>query len=659
MEWILFHSRRVRSLAFWLGQTCGWLVVAAAMQPRAEGSAPEAAPRYGPPSNWVKPQFFNLQAAPQPAANADDQWLLLEQQINAQQNETFRHSLQRILTLAGVQKDATLTLDFNPGCQSVALHWARVWRGGEHLDRLDPKAVKIVQQERNLDQYILDGRKSIVLVMDDVRVGDVIDYAYSIQGTNPVFNGHFSAIAPVQMVQPAERLLTRVLWPKGRQLYAKPHGCTVQPVVVAGKEFTEYDWDMRQVPGVALEDAIPAWCDPEAWVQLSEFKTWAEVNQWAAALFQASAPFAPGLSQKVEEWKSLASREEQVQAALRFVQDEVRYFGIEIGVSTQKPADPSTVFTRRFGDCKDKSLLFVSILRALGVEAYPVLVNATYGRGIADWQPTAGAFDHCIAAVRLDDQTYWLDPTMNYQRGPLGAHYLPRYGCGLVIAPQTTGLTPIPQATGLPRTTTVEYFRVRGKEEAAELKVVTVAEGRDAEALRQLFAETKRADIEKNYTHAYADLYPGIKMVSPIAIADDESLNRVQTTEFYSIEKAWGQPEKNHKSHLDFYPSAIAARLRKPVDTARRFPFGIDYPEHQNVRIEATLPGAWPAGTEKLTVQDSAFLFQKAHRCTGNKLVMEFDYQALADGVMPGQTAEYVQHVNQSLQSLGYSLSWR
>ncbi len=561
--------------------------------------------------------------------------------------------------MAGVQNGATLTIDFNPNCQSLTLHWARIWRGTQHLDRLDTNSVKIVQQERELDQSVLNGQKSAILVLDDVRVGDIIDYSYSIKGANPVFGGHFSCAIPVQMEQPAERLLTRVVWPSRRQLYAKAHGCSVQPAVVAGKEAVEYVWDLRQVPGVALEDSLPAWCDPEPWVQLTDFKTWAEVNQWASALFQTTSPFSPELSRKVAEWKRIPGREQQIVTVLRFVQDEVRYFGIEIGASSEKPADPSAVFLRRFGDCKDKSLLFVTILRALGIEAYPVMVNATLGRAIEDWQPSASAFDHCIAVVQCDGQTYWLDPTMNYQRGPLAAHYLPSYGCGLVISPKTTGLTVIPQTTGLPQTTTTEYFQIRRKTEPAELKVVTIAEGRDADNLRELFAATKRSDIEKNYTHFYSDLYPGIKMSSPIAIEDDEQQNRVQTTEFYSIDKAWTQPDKGGKYRCEFYPSTIAALLRKPVDTDRKLPLGIDFPQHQILRTEVTLPEAWPFDADKKAIFDPAFTFRKDYRCASNKLVMEYEYQSLADSVSPEWVSQYIQRLNQSSQSLGYTLTWR
>jgi hypothetical protein len=626
-----------------------------------QGNAAEiSSAQFAPPSSWVKPQFFNQQSSTNLLdSNADQHLLLLERQINALENETFVHSVRQMLTTAGVQKNATLTIDFNPSYQSLTLHWVRLWRGTQYLDRLDTNDVKVVQPERELDQSVLNGQKTAILVLDDVRVGDIIDYSYSIKGANPVLGGHFSTAIPVQMAQPVERLLTRVLWPGRRQLYAKAHGCSVQPAAVAGKEAVEYVWDLSQVPGVALEDSLPAWCDPEPWVQLSDFKTWAEVNQWASALFQIASPLSPDLSRKIAEWKRITSREQQILTVLRFVQDEVRYFGIEIGASAENPADPSAVFARRFGDCKDKSLLFVTILRALGIEAYPVLVNATMERAIENWQPTAGAFDHCIAVAQCDGQTYWLDPTMNYQRGPLTAHYLPNYERGLVIAPKTTGLTAIPQTTGLPQTATTEYFRMRGKTEPAELKVVTITEGRDAENLRELFATTKRSDIEKTFTHAYADLYPGIKMSSPVAIEDDERQNRVQTTEFYSIDKAWTRSDKGGKYHCDFYPSAIAALLKKPVDTERKLPLGIDFPEHQILRTEVTLPEAWPSAADKKTIIDSAFTFRKDYRCVGNKLVMEYEYQSLADSVSPERVGQYLQRLNQSSQSLGYTLSWR
>jgi len=625
----------------------------------AETSGGEVKFAVAPPTSWVKPQFFDRQAATASVeSGADEHWLLSERQINAPENETFFHMVRQILNVSAVEDGSKLTIDFNPSYQTLTLHWARIWRGPEHLDRLDTNAVKIIRREQELEGSILNGEQSALLVMDDVRVGDIIDYAYTIKGSNPVMGNHFSCAVPVQIGQPVERFFTRVLWPAQRHLYAKDHGCSVQPTLVPRKDWIEYIWDVRQAAGIKLEDSLPVWFDPEPWVQLSEYKTWAEVNQWALPLFQNAAPLSPELVQKIEEWKQLPGREQQVLAALRFVQDDVRYFGVEIGASGEKPADPSVVFARRYGDCKDKSLLFVTILRALGVEAYPVLVNSDLRRMIQDWQPTSNAFDHCIAVIQFDGQTYWLDPTIHFQRGPLAAHYLPDYGCGLVISPQTSGLSIIAQTTGLPRTTTTEYFSLGRKTGTSTLKVVTVADGRDADNLRALFATTKRSDIEKSYTHFYAGRYPGINQSAPVEFHDDEEQNRVQTTESYTVDNAWTRSEKDGKYSFEFYPTALAAYLMTPADTERTMPVSVPFPEHQFLRTEITLPSDWPADSVKKIVSDPAFIFQKSLKCSGNKIVMNCEYQSLMDSVGPAQATQYIQHLNQASKSLNYSVIW-
>lgn len=637
-----------------------WLLAVLTTVVNAADVATDSKSLIAPPASWVKPHFFDRQATSLPTdPSADQHWLLIEHQVNAATNEAFHHYIRQIISVGGVQNGSTLKIDYNPSYQTLTLHWARLWRGTNHLEQLAPDKIRVVRQERDLDEDVLNGEQTAVLVMDDVRVGDIVDYAYSIQGENPVFNGRLYGAVMLQFDEPVERLFNRFLWPAAKPVYSKLHNCTVQPVVTRSQDLVESVWDAHQVPGFQEEDALPVWCDPEPWVQLSGFRTWAEVNQWALALFQNSSPLSPELLQKLAAWKALPGQEQQVVSVLRFVQDQIRYFGVEIGVNSHKPTDPATVFSRRFGDCKDKSLLFVTLLRALGIEAYPVLVNTQLRRAIADWQPTAGCFDHCIAVVRLDGQTYWLDPTAGYQRGSLAMHYLPDYGRGLVIAPGTAALSVILQTAGLPLTTTTEYFSLAGKTGASSLKVVTVAEGRDAENLRATFADTKRSDIEKSYTHFYAGSFPGIRMTSPVLFADDEAQNRVQTTEFYTIDNVWTKSDKDGKYRCDFYPASIAALMKTPVDTQRRLPLGVAYPEHQILRTEITLPKTWPSDHDNKYVAGPGFSFREEERCTGKTLEMAYEYQALADSVPAEQTGDYLQKLDEVSKLLSRSLVWK
>ena len=130
------------------------------------------------------------------------------------------------------------------------------------------------------------------------------------------------------------------------------------------------------------------------------------------------------------------------------------------GVSGYKPEAPSTVFARRFGDCKDKNFLLVTILRALGIEAHPALVNTRLRQTVIELHPSATVFNHVIAQVNLDGQIYWLDATANYERGPLAVRSWPCYGWALVVRPGTTELTAVAPSPELPRTTVTEYIHL-------------------------------------------------------------------------------------------------------------------------------------------------------------------------------------------------------
>jgi hypothetical protein len=248
---------------------------------------------------------------------------------------------------------------------------------------------------------------------------------------------------------------------------------------------------------------------------------------------------------------------------------------------------------------------------------------------------------------------------MNYQRGPLAAHYLPNYERGLVISPRTTDLAVIPQTTGLPQTTTTEYFQIRGTQSSSDLTVVTVAQGRDAERLRAIFATTKRSDIEESYTHFYSTFYPAVKMSSPIVINDDQDQNIFQTTEYYSIDNIWTKSDSGKNYSVDFYPSSMNTFLKKPVFSDRSQPLGINYPVHQILRTEVTLPLEWVYGASDKTISGPSFTFRKTARCAGNKFVMQYEYQSLADSVSPDDVSDYIDRLGQCSKILGDSVTWR
>jgi tetratricopeptide (TPR) repeat protein len=121
------------------------------------------------------------------------------------------------------------------------------------------------------------------------------------------------------------------------------------------------------------------------------------------------------IEQKIQELIAGKNTEnEQIKAIYEFVASEIRYVAIELGLSAYEPTPAIDAFTYRYGDCKDKTTLLISMLRHIGVEAYQVLVSPAPGKVVNLALPSVAQFSHVITAIPQSDGSYmWLDPTVS------------------------------------------------------------------------------------------------------------------------------------------------------------------------------------------------------------------------------------------------------
>ena len=160
--------------------------------------------------------------------------------------------------------------------------------------------------------------------------------------------------------------------------------------------------------------------------------------------------------------------------ALKFVQNEIRYLGLESGIGAYKPFKPNKVFTQRYGDCKDKSWLLVNMLREMKIEAYPVLINSIYGKSLGDFLPTPNAFDHVIVKVIDSTKTNrFFDPTISNQEGSFDNISIPNYGNGLVLKKGNAALEVI-ENTNEDLVEIFDTFTINGIGNDMTLNVVSV-----------------------------------------------------------------------------------------------------------------------------------------------------------------------------------------
>ncbi|MCY7312721.1 MAG: DUF3857 domain-containing protein [Pseudoxanthomonas sp.] len=647
-----------RGMALAVALAAAWALTAALPAQAAEF-------RVGPKPDWVLDIAPELDA-PVPTAQISGgvYYLLTDTQDRAGPRPvSFARLVTKVTDSGGLVSAAHVEIGFDPSYQTLTLHWVDVIRDGQHQARLANTPVKVIQREEELEYRIYDGRKTATLFLDDVRVGDVVDYAYSVQGANPAFGGAIFGGVTLQWDVPVHDDHTRLLVPRGTALQVSNRNGAPAPSRSSQGDYDELVWRQANVAPRAAEGGTPGWFDDFPSVQWSQYPHWGSVVDWAVPMYlpqdqlgdEADAELA-----RIE--RTYASNAERTAAVLRFVQSQIRYLSVVVGVGSHRPTPPQRVLERRFGDCKDKTLLMLSMLHRLDIPAQAALVHTEVGRGLLDQLPTPGAFDHVLVKVRLAGRDYWLDPTRDTQFGSLGSVYQPDFGQALVLARGVRALVPmrLPGQPSSKREVHTQFDTRGGMDRPARMTVRTTNESGAAEYMRGLLAREPHESIQKGYLNFYASDYPGIVSAGPLEVEDDRDANRLVTIERYDIAIFWAKDAKTGVRTA----VADAADMRSQLDVSktpiRRAPMALEHPVDFTHITEILLRDAWSIEDSQTSVSDPGFRFDQSVRSysQGRRVVVVDRYRSLADHVPAKAMAGYLRNLQQAREELGFKLIW-
>jgi hypothetical protein len=484
-------------------------------------------------------------------------------------------------------------------------------------------------------------------VLDDVRVDDVVRVSYSITGSNPILAGQVADWINLSWRNPTLRSGLRVLYDPGRRFRVHRENTMIEPVVRRTADAVEVAVLARGLPATVVEDRYPVWYQPYPLVQIAPERDWSEVVDWALPLYpRFDGAFDADLERKLVEWKALRDPQARLTAALRAVQNEVRYFGVEIGDNSHRPNPPDLVWRRRYGDCKDKVLLLVTLLRRMDIDAVPALVDTDRGRAIGQFVPSASVFNHVIARVRIAGETIWVDPTLAQQGGDPRDADLSSYGMGLPILGGETAL----QAIAAPRQAVAgievrERFVPSADGSEVGFEVDSLYTGLSADEQRRSTLSERSEELARRYAEYYRKRYGGIEMVGEPAIEDDPVRNRLRIRERYRLTSPFGGALGGARA-LEVYAEALQSSSVLPASLDRKAPLAFAPRGRYLHEITVQLPEAWkPTFVDERTERSShAFGYSRKLEVGKDvvRLVYEMDVRhnelALAD--VPGHLGE-------------------
>ena len=553
--------------------------------------------------------------APLPAHDEKTDAVLLysETNVNVISADKIKKVVRRAYKVLrpGGREYGTVFVSMNSNRKVTSLHGWCIPAQGKDYEVKDKDGAEISIPKVEGSELISDVRMK-VLQIPAPDPGNVIGYEYEVEEHPLVLQDVWS----FQQEDPVREVHYSLQLPGGWEYKsAFLNYAEVKPTQSGGNQ---WQWSLSDIKGIRKEDDMPPLVGvmgqmlvsfyPPGGAAANGFTNWEQMGRWYANLTTGRRDASNEIKQKAAELTASAPTQlDKMRAIARFMQQDVRYVAIELGVGGWQPHSAAEIFSHRYGDCKDKATLMSSMLSAIGVESYYVAINTERGSITAD-TPANQGFDHVIIAIKLPEgvndaslvatvtvpkvgRVLFFDPTNEFVPfGQIGGYLQANYG--LLVTSDGGQLVELPeQPLNMNSITRTAKFTLdpTGKLEGSveEMRMGDRA-WTQREALRAVTSNTERIKpIESLLAGSLSNFH--ITKASIVNLAhNDQPFGFNYTFEADNYAKTAGDL-------LLVRPRVIGSKSRGILETKepRQFPIEFEGPVQDTDNFEITLPAGY------------------------------------------------------------------
>ena len=330
--------------------------------------------------------------------------------------ETDIHYVIKILNERGKEGFAESLFEYDSTFEKVELIFARTIRPDGSIVYVGSKHIRDVSKYVNFPLY--SNARLFIISFPEVTLGSILEYRIRVKRSQLVNKKDFFLSYPLKGYEPVISSEFRLIFPKDKDIRLKfinmeynDFGFTVNPLREEKGKKVSYLWRTRGIPQIIPEVNMPPEPEINPTILISTFADWRSVYEWWQGLVEDKIKPDIHIKNKVRQLiRKMRSNEEKARAIYNFCAKDIRYVAVEYGQAGYEPHAAADIFKNKYGDCKDQSVLLVTMLREAGLNAFPVLVSTKGYYNMREDFPS-GIFDHCIVVLYLKGRMIFLDPT--------------------------------------------------------------------------------------------------------------------------------------------------------------------------------------------------------------------------------------------------------
>ncbi|HEX2779274.1 MAG TPA: DUF3857 domain-containing transglutaminase family protein, partial [Gemmatimonadaceae bacterium] len=323
---------------------------------------------------------------------------------------TYRQVVQ-ILSEDAVENWSEQSFSYAPDREKLTVNWIRVLKPNGEVISAKPTIEQKSDVPASTSSPVYEERKVLRYSLSGVAPGTLVDFSYTRERLKPYLAGDFFDSWSVTTGRTTRRSRFIVDVPASMTPKIRERSLNFARTTTEVNGRRVYTWATKDLPRIRPEPFSADSNDIYMSVAVSAPMQWQTIGAWYAGLAKDRYTITPDVRKVLDTVVARAkTADDTLRAVHRWVAQDFRYVSVSLGIGGYQPRTPATVFATKFGDCKDKATMFVAAARALGITAYPVLLNA--GGGVDTTMPSIDQFNHAIAAVKRPDGKYlYLDLT--------------------------------------------------------------------------------------------------------------------------------------------------------------------------------------------------------------------------------------------------------
>jgi len=550
------------------------------------------------------------------------------------------HVVIKILKDRG-KDNGDIEIGYNSGAETASIIYARTITPEGKIIPLNENAVKVVTPFTNYPSY--SDYKVLTFSMPGVTVGSIIDYKIVQEKQKPEIEGKFSDEFNFQTYDPTYLCRYKVITHRDtdlKYLVLNPlPGIQSSPNIIQDGNKKIYLWEYKNIPQIIEETSMPPTDEVAFRILVTTMNSWDEFSSWWRKRIAGKTEPDEAIKKKVAELTATVSTsKKKIEAIFDYVKKEIRYVSIDLGKSGYEPENAKKVFENKYGDCKDKSTLLISMLKVAGIPAHYVLMpTSSVGNLIKDF-PYPFQFDHCIVAVEEEGGYNFFDPVAENYR----FNYLPGSDQNrdvLIFNDKKAVFDKTPLAKPEEN---AYYSRSQIRIESdgnIQCEVKTFGLGGEEASFRSFFAKNSLRQIKESLEGRVDKISSGAKLLT---YTHSDPLN---FTERFEVTINYDAKDYCREAGDILIFDVPEIRKSCPVTGKRdlKYPIEVRNTSYKKDEVEFNVPEGYQVYhlPEPMEVKNQYFVFRSSYRQEGKKIFYQGELIMKVIRITPEECASY------------------